>query len=145
MKANHVPAAQIMLILNLMICVLMSHSNPNVAKLSLLKEDVVNHTGTGVLRRQVLDLTLQKFFAFSNYSVLVESFVRFHKFHWAEQNVSQTTVSTASTQPPRGRTDQNSMSEGPKTSRGNKGASGLRECGTDNASRVQRRAKKATL
>ena len=121
---------------NLMLCVLMSHSNPNVVKLSLLREDIVNCSGTGVLRRQNLDLTLQEFLSFRNSSPLLESFVQFHKFHWAEQNVSQTTVSTTSTQPPRGRAEQNSVSEGPKTSKGNKGASGQGECQTDNASRV---------
>ncbi len=114
----------------------MSQSNPNFVKLSLLKEDVVNCSGTGVLRRQNLDLTLQEFLSFRNSSALVESFVQFHKFHWAGQNVSQTIVSTTNTQPPRGRTEQNRVFEGPKTSKGNKGASGQGECGTDNASRV---------
>ncbi len=83
-----------------------------------------------------LDLTLQEFFACRQSSALVESFVHFHRIHWAEQNLSQTIVSTTSSQLPRGRTEQNSVFEGSKTSKGNKGASGQVECGTDNASRV---------
>ena len=136
MKAEHVTTAQIGLSPILMLCLLMSQSNSNVVKLSLLKADVVDCSVPGVLKRKNLDRTLQEFFSFQTSSPLVESFVHFHNFRCAGQNVSQTTVSTTSTQPPKGRTEQNSVFEGPESSKGNKGVSGQGKCGTDNASRI---------